>query len=161
MDENQKEKSMSGRGTSINFVQRMKKQMRKTNRSIRIKSIQKCTRQSNSAAPPSRSAPSQSAPFTFAPSSSTSDVSFRDIMTQLQCMDARLDTLSTELYQVNIRVGCIARQQAIMGGFAPEASPSPPPVAFDFEDENDDDGDNDDASDNDDGDASSIDEMST
>ena len=33
-------------------------------------------------------------------------------MAQLQRMDARLDKLSTELYQVNIRVGCIARRQA-------------------------------------------------
>ena len=83
-------------------------------------------------------------------------------MTQLQCMDARLDTLSTELYQVNVRVGRIARQQAVMGGFTPKASLPPPPVAFDFEDEDDDDGDDDDASDDDDdGDASSTDEMST
>ena len=74
-------------------------------------------------------------------------------------MDACLDTLSTKLYQVNVRVGCIARRQAIMGGFAPEASPPPPPVASDSEDENDDDGDDDDASD--DGDASSTDEIST
>ena len=72
-------------------------------------------------------------------------------MAQLQRMDARLDTLSTELYQVNVRVGCIARQQAIMGGFAPKATPSPPsPVASDSEDA--DDGDDDDASDDDDGD---------
>ena len=77
-------------------------------------------------------------------------------------MDARLDTLSTELYQVNIRVGRIARQQAIIGDFASEASPPPSPMAFDFEDEDDDDGDDDDASnDDDDGDASSTDEMST
>ena len=78
-------------------------------------------------------------------------------------MDACLDTLSTELYQVNIRVGRIARRQATMGGFAPKASPPPPLVASDFdsEDEDDDDGDDDDASDDDDGDASSIDEMST
>ena len=70
-------------------------------------------------------------------------------MAQLQRMDACLDTLSTELYQVNVRVGCIARQQAIMGGFAPEATPSPPsPVASDSEDA--DDGDDDDASDDDD-----------
>ena len=81
-------------------------------------------------------------------------------------MDARLDTLSTELYQVNIRVGHIAQQQAIIGDFASEASPPPSLVAFDFEDEDDDDddGDDDDASnddDDDDGDASSTDEMST
>ena len=75
-------------------------------------------------------------------------------------MDAHLDTLSIELYQVNVRVGRIARRQAIMGGFAPEASPQPPPVASDSEDEDDDDGDDDDTSDDDDGDASSTDEMS-
>ena len=77
-------------------------------------------------------------------------------------MDASLDTLFTELYQVNVRVGRIARRQVTMGGFTPEATPSlPPPVAFDSEDENDDDGDDDDALDDDDGDASSTDEMST
>ena len=81
-------------------------------------------------------------------------------------MDARLDTLSTEMYQVNVRVGRIARWQATMGGFAPEATPSPPPpMVYDSEDEDDDDGDDDgdddDASDDDDGDASSTDEMST
>ena len=86
-------------------------------------------------------------------------------MAQLQRMDAHLDTLSTELYQVNIRVGRIARRQATMGGFASEASPPPPPpVASDSDaedDDDDDDGDDDDASDDDDGDASSTDEMST
>ena len=77
-------------------------------------------------------------------------------------MDARLDILSTELYQVNIHVDCIARRQATIGGFALEATPSPPPpMASDSEDEDVDDGDDDDASDDDDGDASSIDEMST
>ena len=84
-------------------------------------------------------------------------------MAQLQRVDARLDTLSTELYQVNVRVGRIARRQATMGGFAPEPTPSPPcPAASDsdVEDDDDDDGDDDDASD-DDGDASSTDEMST
>ena len=82
-------------------------------------------------------------------------------MAQLQRMDARLDTLSIELYQVNIRVGRITRWQATMGDFAPEASPPPPPVASDSEDKDDDDGDDDDAFDDDDGDASSTDEMST
>ena len=49
-----------------------------------------------------------------------------------------------------------------MGGFAPEANPSPPPpVASDSEDKDDDDGDDDDALDDDDEDASSTDEMST
>ena len=77
-------------------------------------------------------------------------------------MDARLDTLSTELYQVNVHVSRIARWQAAMGSFAPEPTPSPPyPVAFDFDAEDDvDDGDDNDPS-NDDGDASSTDEMST
>ena len=85
-------------------------------------------------------------------------------MTQLQRMDARLDTLFTELYQVNVRVGRIARRQATMGGFALQPTPSPPhPVASDSDtedDDDDDDGYDNDASD-DDGDASSIDEMST
>ena len=83
-------------------------------------------------------------------------------MAQLQRMDARLDTFFTELYQVNVRVGHIARRQASMGGFAPEATPSPPfPVASASEDEDDDDGDDDDAFDDADRDASSTDEMST
>ena len=83
-------------------------------------------------------------------------------MAQLQRMDARLDTLSTELYQVNVRVSRIARRQAAMGGFAPEPTHSPPhPVASDSDaGDDDDDGDYDDASD-DDRDASSTDEMST
>ena len=79
-------------------------------------------------------------------------------MAQLQRMDARLDTLSMELYQVNVRIGHIARLQASMGRFAHEATLSPPPpVASDSKDEDDDDGASDDA----DGNASSIDEMST
>ena len=85
-------------------------------------------------------------------------------MTQLQRLDARLDTLSTKLYQVNVRVGRIARWQAVMGGFAPKASPPPPLVAFDSKAKDDDDGDGDDDDafdDDDDGDASSIDEMFT
>ena len=87
-------------------------------------------------------------------------------MAQLQRMDACLDTLSTKLYQVNVRVGRIARRQATMGGFALEPTPSPPhPVASDSDaedddDDDDDDGDGDDASD-DHGDATSTNEMST
>ena len=73
-------------------------------------------------------------------------------MALLQRMDAHLDTLSTELYQVNVYVGHIARWQAIMGAFAPEASPPPPIVASDSEAKDDDDGYDDDASDDDDGD---------
>ena len=83
-------------------------------------------------------------------------------MAQLQRMDTRLDTLSTKLYQVNVRVGRITRRQATMNGFAPKATPSLPPlVASNSEDEDDDDSDNDDALDDDDGDASSTNETST
>ena len=84
-------------------------------------------------------------------------------MAQLQRMDARLDTLSMELYQVNVRVGLIAQRQATMGGFAPEPTSSPPHLVAsnsDAKDDDDDNGDDDDASD-DDGDASSTDEMFT
>ena len=71
-------------------------------------------------------------------------------------MDARLDTLSDELCQVNTYVGCIARLQAHLCGFM--ASPSPFPKAF-----KDDDDDSNDDNDDEDGDASSPsdDEMST
>ena len=119
------------------------------------------SRQTDLAAPSSRSTPSRFTPSASAPSSS-GDVSLRDIMAQLQRMDARLDTLSTELYQVNVHVGRIARRQAAMGGFAPEPTHSPPhPVASDSDakDDVDDDGDDNDASD-DDRDASSINKMS-
>ena len=71
-------------------------------------------------------------------------------MAQLVCMDARLDTLSDELCQVNTHVGCIARRQAAMGGFT-ATSPSP----LTSENEDDDGGGDDDAS------SSSTDEMST
>ena len=71
-------------------------------------------------------------------------------MAQLQCMDARLDTFSTKLYQVKTRVGCIARRQARLGGFV--ESPSLPSKASETS-EDDDDSDNDD--DDEDGDASS------
>ena len=66
------------------------------------------SRQSDSAAPSFRSAPSRSAPSASIPSS-LGDVTLGDIMVQLQRMDARLDTFSTELYQVNIRVDRIAQ----------------------------------------------------
>ena len=79
-------------------------------------------------------------------------------MVQLQRMDACLDTLSIEMYQVNVHVGRIARRQATIGGFAPEATPAPPSVDSDS---NDYDGDDDDAfEDDDDEDASSTNEMS-
>ena len=44
-------------------------------------------------------------------------------MAQLQRMDARLDTLSDELCQVNTRVGRITRLQACLGGFVKSLSP--------------------------------------
>ena len=63
---------------------------------------------------------------------------------------------------MNVHVGRIARRQASMDGFAPEATPSPPsPVASNSEDEDDDDGDDDDASNDANGDASSTNEMFT
>ena len=75
-------------------------------------------------------------------------------MVQLQRMDTHLDTLSTELYQVNTRVGRIARRQARLGGFVESPSP-PPPEASEDDDDDDDDDDDGDAS------SSSTDEMSS
>ena len=80
-------------------------------------------------------------------------------MAQLQCMDAHRDTLSTELYQVNVHVSRIARRQASMGGFAPEATPSTLSLVASKSKDNDDDDDND--SDDANGDDSSTNEMST
>ena len=107
----------------------------------------------DSTAPSSRSAPSRSIPSAFAPSSS-GDVFLGDVLAQLQRMDARLDTLSTELYQVNICVGRIVQWQVTMGGFAPEPTPSPPYLVASDSDAEDDD-------DDDDGHARSTDEIST
>ena len=75
-------------------------------------------------------------------------------MAQLQRMDARLDTLSDELCQVNTCVSRIARRQAHLGGFV--KSPSPSSKASKEEDEDEDDnGDYDDDDDDEDKDASS------
>ena len=65
---------------------------------VKCSEAQLLSQQSDFAAPPSRLAPSRSAPSTSAPSSSLGDVTLGDIMAQLQRMDARLDTLSMELY---------------------------------------------------------------
>ena len=46
---------------------------------------------------------------TFAPSSLSGGVMLKAIMTQLERIDAPLDTLTTELYQVNTHVSRIAR----------------------------------------------------
>ena len=64
-------------------------------------------------------------------------------MAQLQRMYARLDTLTTELYQMNTHIGHIARQQARLSGFV--ASPSPSPEASEDEDAADGDDDDEDA----------------
>ena len=65
------------------------------------------SRKTDSAASFSHSTSSRSTPSASAPSS-LGDVPLGDIMAQLQHMDAHLDTLSTKLYPVNIRVGRIA-----------------------------------------------------
>ena len=52
--------------------------------------------------------PTSTAPSTSASSSSAGGVTLEAIMAQLICMDARLDTLSDELCQVNTCVGRIA-----------------------------------------------------
>ena len=49
-------------------------------------------------------------PSTSSPSFSTGEVTLEAIMEQIQCMEARLDTLTDELCQVNTRVGRIAWQ---------------------------------------------------
>ena len=78
-------------------------------------------------------------------------------MAQLVRMDARLDTLSDELCQVNICVGRIKRRQAIMGGFTIASSPSP----LASEDESDDGSSSDDVDEDDGASSPSDDEMYT
>ena len=90
--------------------------------------------------------PTPSIPSTSAPSSLGGGVTLEAIMAQLQCMDARLDTLSDELCQVSTYVARIARRQAHLGGFV--ASPSLSTKAS--EDEDSDDGTGDDDEDEDD-----------
>ena len=99
--------------------------------------------------------PTPSTPSTSAPSTSTGGVTLNAIMVQLQHMDACIDTLTTEMYQVNTRVSCIARWQARLGGFVESPSPRPEASKDDDGSENDDD--------NEDGDTSSsnTDVMST
>ena len=111
---------------------------------VKRSEVQFGSRRSDTAAPPTPSTPS-----TSTPSTSAGGVTLDVIIAQLQRMDACLDTLSTELFQVNTYVGRIARRQAHLGGFV--ESPSPPPKAS-KDDDDDEDGD---AS------SSSTDEMST
>ena len=78
-------------------------------------------------------------------------------MAQLQRMDARLDTLSDEICQVNTYVSYLARRQARLGGFV--ESPSPSLEAFEVKDN---DGESNNDADNDedeDASSSSDDEM--
>ena len=86
--------------------------------------------------------PASSTLSTSAPSSFTGGVTLEAIIVELVCMDARLDTFSDTLCQVNTRVVRIARQQAVMGGFTASSSPSPQAS----EDESDDADEDDDAS---------------
>ena len=78
-------------------------------------------------------------------------------MAQLVRMDARLDTLSDELCQVNTRVSHITLQQAVMGGFTVASPPSPPAS----KDESDDGYINDDADEDNGASSPNDDEMST
>ena len=81
-------------------------------------------------------------------------------MAQLQRMDARLDTLFTELYQVNVRVSRIAwRQVALHLSLLLHHLIQLLSILM-LKNDDDDDGDDDDTSNND-GDAFSTDEMST
>ena len=119
---------------------------------VKRSEAQLCSRRFKTVAPPTSLAPS-----TSTLSSSTGGVTLNAIMAQLQRMDARLDTLSDELCQVNTRVACIARWQARLGGFV--ESPSPP-LEDDEASEDDDDSDNDD-DEGEDASSFSDDEMST
>ena len=72
-------------------------------------------------------------------------------------MDARLDTLFIEFYQVNTCISRIAWWQAHMGGFTTSPSPSPSPQAS--EDGDNDDGFGDDKDEDEDASSSSDKEM--
>ena len=117
---------------------------------IKRSKTQFCLRQSSTATPPTPFASSTSAPF-----ASVRGVTLNAIMMQLQLIDARLDTLTTEMYQVNTHAGRIARRQVRLGVFV--ESPSPPPEASEVDDDSDDDDDDEDG----DASSSSTDEMST
>ena len=120
---------------------------------VKQSKVQFRSRQFGSAAPSTPLAPS-----TSAPSTSVGGATMNAIMVQLQCMDARLDTLTTQMYQVNTRVGRIARRHARLGGFV--ESPFLPLDAFEAS-EDDDDSDNDDDDGDGDASSSSTSEMST
>ena len=96
-------------------------------------------------------------PASTAPLSSVGEVTLEAIMAQLVRMNARLNTLSDELCQVNIRVSRIAQRQVVMGGFTVASSPS----LQASKDESDNGSSNDDADVDDGADSPSDDEMST
>ena len=98
-----------------------------------------------------------SAPSTSAPSSLAGGVTLEAIMAQPVHMDARLDTLSDELCQVNTRVGHTARRQAVMGGFTTSSSPS----LLAFEGESDDGSGSDNDAEDEDASSSNNNEMTT
>ena len=72
-------------------------------------------------------------------------------------MDARLDTLSDELCQVNTHVGRIARRQVVMGGFTIASSQFP----LAFEDKSNNGSNSEDANEDDGANSPNGDEMST
>ena len=82
-------------------------------------------------------------------------VTLKAIMAQFVHMDARLDTLSDKLCQVNTHVGCITQWQAIIGGFTVASSPEA------SEDKSNDGSDSDDDAKDDNDGSPSDDEMST
>ena len=96
-------------------------------------------------------------PSTSTLSSSVGGVTLETIMAQLVHMDARVDTLSDDLCQVNTYVGHITLRQVAMGGFTTASSPSPSTS----EDESDDGSGNEDAAKDDGASSPSDDEMST
>ena len=97
-----------------------------------------------------------SAPSTSAPSS-VGNVTLEVVMAQFQRIDARLNTLTTEMYQVSTYVGRIARWQAHLGGFVE----SPSPKASEDEDDDSDSGNDVDATANEDASSSGDNEMTT
>ena len=123
---------------------------------IKWSEVQLHTRWSGSVAPPTPLTPSTSASF-----SSVGGVTLDAIMTQFQRINARLDTLSDKLCQVNTHIGRIAKRQAHLGGFM--ESPSSRPKASKDDEASEDNDDFDDDDDDEDGDvsSSSVDEMST
>ena len=96
---------------------------------IKCSEVQFRSRQSDVVAPPTPLALSTSTPSTF-----EGGVTLDVIMVQFQCMDARLDTITIEMFQVNTCVGRIARWQAHLGGFMESSSPPPEASVDDDED---------------------------